>query len=67
MLLISWEEKSKVLLGPKIFFELGDEIEGRRLEPVFKADEDLLGGLNAHSRSSLRCLVNLEEEEYEGA
>ena len=28
LLLISWEEKSKVLLGPKIFFGLGDELEG---------------------------------------
>ena len=29
LLLISWEEKSKGLLGPKIFFGLGDELEGR--------------------------------------
>ena len=36
LLLISWEEKSKVLLGPEILFELGNEIEGRWLEPVFK-------------------------------
>ena len=49
---------------PKIFFELGDEIEGKRLEPVFKAGEDLVGKLNADGRSSLRWWVKLEEEEF---
>ena len=29
LLLISWEDKSNVLLGPNIFFELGDELKGR--------------------------------------
>ena len=50
-------------MGPKIFFELGNEIEGRRLDPVFKTGKDLVGGINVHGRSSLRWLVNLEEEE----
>ena len=54
LLMILWEEKSKVLLGPDIFFELGDEIEGRWLEPVFKSGEDLVGGLNTDGRSFLR-------------
>ena len=43
LLLISWEEKSKLLLGLKIFFELGDELEVRRLDPVFKTGKDLVG------------------------
>ena len=49
--MILWEEKSKVLLGPEIFFDLEDEIKGRWLEPFFKVGEDLLGGLNADGRS----------------
>ena len=63
--MISWEEKSKMLLGPEIFFELEVEIEGKRLEPVFKSGEDLVGGINADGGSYLRWLVNLEEEEEE--
>ena len=62
LLLISWEEKSKVMLGPKILSELGDEIEGSWLELVFKVGKDLVGGINADGRSSLRWWVNLEEE-----
>ena len=65
LLLISWEEKSKVLLVPKIVFDLGDETEGRRLETVFKPRKDLVDGLNADGRSSLILLRNLEEEECE--
>ena len=61
-----WEDESKVLLGPKIFFELGDEIEGRWLDPVFKACKDSVDGHNAHVRSSLRWSSNLEEKEWEG-
>ena len=58
-----WEEKSKVLLCPAIFFnELYDETEGRWLELVFKVGEDLVGGINAGGRSSLGWLVDLEEE-----
>ena len=62
LLIMSWKCKSKVLLGPDIFFELEDEIEGKWLEPVFKVDEDSVGRLNADGGSSLRWLVNLEEE-----
>ena len=62
LLLISWEEKSKVLLVPKIVFDLGDETEGRRLETVFKPRKDLVDGLNEDGRSSLRWVANLEEE-----
>ena len=62
LLLISREEKSKTLLGPNIFFESCDEIEGRWLEPVFKVEKYLVGGLNEDGRSSLRWLRNLEEE-----
>ena len=61
--MISWEEKSKVLLSPGIFFELEDEIGGKWLEPVFTSGIDLLGGFNAHCAHSLRWLVNLEEKE----
>ena len=53
LLMILWEYKSKVLLDPKIFFELSDEIEDRWLDPVFKVGEDLVGGINAGSMSSL--------------
>ena len=52
------------MLGSEIFFELGDEIEGRRLETVFKVGKDLVGGINAGGRSSLGLLANLEEEEW---
>ena len=65
LLLISWEDKSKVLLGPKVYFELGDESEDSWLEPVFKDGKDLAGGLNADGRSSSRWLRKLEEEECE--
>ena len=64
LLLISWEEKSKVLLVPNIFFELGNELEGRWLDPVFKVGNDLVFGINAEGRSSSRWLMNLEEEEF---
>ena len=61
--IVLWEDESKVLLGPKIFFDgLEDKIEVRWLDPVFKVPEDLVGGLNADSRSSLRWLRNLEED-----
>ena len=58
------EGESKVLLSPEIFFEFEYEIEGRRLELVFKAGEYLAGGINVDGRSSLRLLVNLKEEEW---
>ena len=61
-IIISWEEKSKVVLSPEIFFELEDEIEGRWLEPIFRSGKFLAGGLNEDDGSSLRWLVNLEEE-----
>ena len=54
-----------MLLGPKTFFELCDELDGSWLEPLFKVGKDLVGGLNADGRSSLRWLRNLEEEECE--
>ena len=54
LLLISWEEKSMVLLGPKIFFELGDALEGSWLEPEFKEGKDLVGRLNVDGKSSSR-------------
>ena len=65
LLLISWEEKPKFLLGPKIYFELGDKLEGIWLEPVFKVWNDLVVGLNAGGMPSSRWLRNLEEEECE--
>ena len=59
------EGESRVLLDPSVsLVELDDEIEGRWLEPVFKEDEDLTDRLNEDSRSSLRWLANLEEEEW---
>ena len=54
MLMISWEEKSKVLLSPEIFFGLEYEIGGRWLEIVFKEGENLVDGINVDGRSSLR-------------
>ena len=65
-LMISWEEKSKVLLSYEIFFEFEDKIEGRWLDPVFKAGKDLVCGINAHCISYLGWLANLEGEEWEG-
>ena len=41
-----------------------DETEGRWLEPAFEAGKHLVGSLNAHGRSCLRWLENLEEEEW---
>ena len=66
LLIILWEDKSKFLLGAKIFFnELVDEVEGRWLCPVLKRGKDLAGGINAGDRSSLGLLADLEEEEWE--
>ena len=65
LLLISLEEKSKVLLGPKIFFELGHELEGKHLEEFLKEGKDLVGRINSDSRSSSKMLRNLEGEECE--
>ena len=63
MLMISWEEKSNVFLGPEILFnELGDELEGRWLDPVFKLGKDLARGLNTGGRSSVGWLANSEDE-----
>ena len=60
--MILWEDKSKAFLCPEIFFnESCDEIEGRWLEPVFKACKDLACGLNAGGRSSLEWSPGLEE------
>ena len=54
------------MLVPEIFFELDNKIdENIWLEPVLKAGENLVGGLNEDGGSSLRCLANLEEEEGE--
>ena len=36
------------------------------LDPFLKAGKDLVGRLNEHGMSSLRWLVNLEEEQWEG-
>ena len=59
--------KSKVLLGHEIFFNnLGDEVKGRWLDPVFKTGKDLVGGTNADCRSYLGLLVDLDEEDREG-
>ena len=57
LLIILWEEKSKFLLGSEIFFELGDEIEVRWLHLVFKAGEDLPGGINVGGVFSLGLLA----------
>ena len=66
LLIILWEDQSQFLLVPGIFFEFDDEIdENMWLEPVLKSGKDLVGRLNAHGRSSLRWLVNLEEEEWD--
>ena len=65
-LMISREEKSKVLLSYEIFFQLEDEIEGRWLDSVFKSGKDLVHGLNVHCRYYLRWLVKLEKDEWEG-
>ena len=54
LLIVLWEDESKVSLGPKIFFELHDETEGRWVDTVFKAGEDLVCGINEDGRSSLR-------------
>ena len=60
-----WEEKSKGLLDSKIFFELGDELEGSWLEPAFKEGKDLVGGLDADGISSLKQSRKLVKEECE--
>ena len=60
LLIILWEDESKVLLGPNDLFELDDEIEGSLLEIVFKAGKDAAGRLTSHGMSSLRWVVNLE-------
>ena len=60
------EVESRVLLDPKIsLVKSYDETESRLLETVFKEGEDLVGGLNEDSGSSLRWLANLEEERWE--
>ena len=63
LMITSWQEKSKVILGPSIFFDgLDNETKCRWLEPVLKSVQDLVGGLSADGMSSLRSLANLEEE-----
>ena len=54
------------MFGPEIFFELGNEIEVRWLETVFKVGEYLVGGTNSGGVSFLGWLENLEEEEWVG-
>ena len=51
---------------PEILFELGDELEGRWLELVFKVGKDLVGGINAGGRSSLGWWPDLDEELVDG-
>ena len=63
LLIILWEDESKVLLVPDIFFELDDEIDEKMwLEWGLIAENHLVSRLNVDSWCSLRWLANLEEE-----
>ena len=49
-----------------VLFELDDEIDEKMwLDLVLKSGKDLVGGINAHGRSSLRLLANLGDEEWD--